>query len=107
MLINHLLNLVVIELGLLIHLKMLDPAHQNTFGHRSIKPDNFHIFKREFGRQIEIRCWESVDARTATPFRVDYEILEKLAGRIVNEVPGVVSVTYHIATKPPSTMEVV
>jgi GMP synthase PP-ATPase subunit len=33
--------------------------------------------------------------------------LERLSGRILNEVPGVVSVTYHIAPKPPSTMEVV
>jgi GMP synthase (glutamine-hydrolysing) len=63
--------------------------------------------KREFGNQIEIRCWDSVDARTARPTRVSYDILEKLANRMVVEVPGVVSVTYNIATKPPSTMEVV
>jgi GMP synthase (glutamine-hydrolysing) len=63
--------------------------------------------KREFGLQIEIRCWDSVDARTAAPTRLPYEVLEKLAGRMTSEVPGVVSVTYNIATKPPSTMEVV
>jgi len=63
--------------------------------------------KREFGMQIEIRCWDSIDARTATPTDVPYKMLRKLADRIVNEVPGVVSVTYNIATKPPSTMEVV
>ena len=63
--------------------------------------------KRDYGLQIEIRCWDSVDARTATPTRVPYEVLERLSDRIVNEVPGVVSVTYHIAPKPPSTMEVV
>ncbi|NQT47114.1 MAG: ExsB family transcriptional regulator [Candidatus Omnitrophica bacterium] len=63
--------------------------------------------KREFGNQIEVRCWDSIDARTATPTNVPYETLRKLADRMVNEVPGVVSVTYHIATKPPSTMEVV
>ena len=63
--------------------------------------------KRDFGLQIEIRCWESVDARTATPTNVSYETLTKLANRIVSEVPGVVSVTYNIASKPPSTMEVV
>lgn len=62
---------------------------------------------REFGRQIEIRCWESTDARTATPMRVDYKTLFYLADRITKEVRGVVSVTYHIAEKPPSTMEVV
>jgi GMP synthase (glutamine-hydrolysing) len=63
--------------------------------------------KREFGLQIEIRCWDSIDARTAKPTRLPYEVTEKLAERIVSEVPGVVSVTYNIAQKPPSTMEVV
>ena len=63
--------------------------------------------KRDFGLQIEVRCWESVDARTATPTRVPFETLEKLATEIVNQVPGIVSVTYNIATKPPSTLEVV
>jgi GMP synthase (glutamine-hydrolysing) len=63
--------------------------------------------KRDFGRQIEVRCWESIDARTATPTRLPFETLEKLAGDIIREVPGIVSVTYNIATKPPSTIEAV
>jgi GMP synthase (glutamine-hydrolysing) len=63
--------------------------------------------KRDFGQQIEVRCWESVDARTATPTRLPFETLEKLANNIIREVPGIVSVTYNIATKPPSTMEAV
>lgn len=63
--------------------------------------------KREFGYQIEIRCWDSVDARNAKPTRIPYNTLEKLADRMVTEVPGVVSVTYNITTKPPSTMEAV
>lgn len=63
--------------------------------------------KRDFGLQIEIRCWDSIDARTAKPTRVPFQVLENLAKRIVDNVPGVVSVTYNIATKPPSTMEVV
>jgi GMP synthase (glutamine-hydrolysing) len=63
--------------------------------------------KRDFGQQIEIRCWESVDARTAAPTRLSFEILEQLAREIIRDVPGVVSVTYNIATKPPSTIEAV
>ncbi len=63
--------------------------------------------KRDFGRQIEVRCWDSVDARTATPTRLPFEVLEKLAADIVEQVPGVVSVTYNITTKPPSTIEAV
>jgi GMP synthase (glutamine-hydrolysing) len=63
--------------------------------------------KRDFGQQIEVRCWESVDARTATPTQLPFETLEKLAAEIIREVPGIVSVTYNIATKPPSTIEAV
>ncbi len=63
--------------------------------------------KRDFGMQIEIRCWDSVDARTATPTRLPFETLEQLASEIIRDVPGVVSVTYNIATKPPSTIEAV
>jgi len=63
--------------------------------------------KRDFGQQIEIRCWDSIDARTATPTKLPFELLETLAGKIVIEVPGVVSVTYNITSKPPSTIEAV
>jgi GMP synthase (glutamine-hydrolysing) len=63
--------------------------------------------RRDFGRQIEIRCWDSVDARSATPTRLPFEILEQLAQEIVSTVPGIVSVTYNIARKPPSTIEAV
>lgn len=63
--------------------------------------------KRDFGQQIEVRCWDSVDARTATPTRLPFEILDKLSSEIIREVPGIVSVTYNIAPKPPSTIEAV
>jgi len=63
--------------------------------------------KRDFGQQIEIRCWDSLDARTATPTQLPYDILLKMAGEITTRVPGVVSVTYNIASKPPSTIEAV
>jgi len=63
--------------------------------------------RRDFGRQIEVRCWDSVDARVATPTRLPFEVLEQLAAEILEKVPGVVSVTYNIATKPPSTIEAV
>jgi GMP synthase (glutamine-hydrolysing) len=63
--------------------------------------------RRDFGGQIEVRCWESTDARTASPTRLPHEVLDTLAERITTEVPGVVSVTYNITRKPPSTMEAV
>ena len=63
--------------------------------------------QRDFGLQIEIRCWDSVDARTATPTRLSFDTLEQLGQEMIATVPGVVSVTYNIASKPPSTIEAV
>jgi len=63
--------------------------------------------KRRLGLQIEIRCWNSLDAKTASPTKLPYEILEKIAERITSEVEDVVSVTYNITRKPPSTIEAV
>jgi GMP synthase (glutamine-hydrolysing) len=63
--------------------------------------------KRDFGFQIEVRCWDSVDARSALATRLPYDTLERIAAGIVKNVPGVVSVTYNITTKPPSTIEAV
>jgi GMP synthase (glutamine-hydrolysing) len=63
--------------------------------------------KRDFGQQIEIRCWDSKDARVAKPTKLSFETLEKLAAEILKNVPGIVSVTYNIASKPPSTIEAV
>jgi len=62
---------------------------------------------RDFGMQIEVRCWESTDAVTGTPTALRFEKLTKLADRISTEVKGVVSVTYNITKKPPSTIEAV
>ena len=63
--------------------------------------------KRDFGMQIEVRCWNSTDARVATPTRLPFDLLEELARVILSDVPGVVSVTYNITPKPPSTIEAV
>jgi GMP synthase (glutamine-hydrolysing) len=63
--------------------------------------------KREYGLQIEVRCWDSKDAITGSPTRLPYDILDRLAERITTEVPGVVSVTYNITKKPPSTIEAI
>ncbi len=63
--------------------------------------------KRDFGFQIEVRCWESENATRAMPTKLPFEILERLAQRITTEVPRVVSVTYNITSKPPSTIEAI
>lgn len=63
--------------------------------------------KREFGLQVEVRCWNSIDARTATPTKLPDDIIERLVKRITTEVPGVVSVVENKTPKPPSTMEAI
>ncbi len=63
--------------------------------------------RRDFGQQIEVRCWESTDAVKGAPTNISFETLTRLGDRITTEVPGVVSVTYNIAHKPPSCIEAV
>lgn len=63
--------------------------------------------KRVFGNQIELRCWDSLDARTARPTRIPFETLEEIADEIVRAIPDVVSVTYNVTSKPPSTIEAI
>jgi len=63
--------------------------------------------KRDYGHQIEVRCWDSKDAVTGEPTRLPHDIMERLADRITSEMPQVVSVTYNITRKPPSTIEAV
>ncbi|HNT57278.1 MAG TPA: hypothetical protein PKL99_05305 [Syntrophales bacterium] len=63
--------------------------------------------RRDFGLQVEVRCWDSTDAITGMPTRLSFETLEGLADRITTEVEGVVSVTYNITRKPPSTIEAI
>jgi GMP synthase (glutamine-hydrolysing) len=63
--------------------------------------------KRDFGQQIEVRCWESTDAVMAIPTELPFATLQKLADRITTEVPGVVSVTYNVTSKPSSCIEAV
>ncbi len=63
--------------------------------------------KRDYGLQIEVRCWDSKDARIASPTKLPYDVLDGLAKRLTTEIPGVVSVVYNITPKPPSTIEAI
>lgn len=62
---------------------------------------------RDYGLQIEVRCWDSTDAKIGSPTRLSYDVLDRLAERLTTEIPGVVSVTYNITKKPPSTIEAI
>lgn len=63
--------------------------------------------KRIYGQQIEIRCWESVDARTAQPTNLQQSVKQKLVKGIIKKIPSVVSVTFNETLKPPCTIEAI
>ncbi len=52
-----------------------------------------------------LRAVTSTDGMTADISRIPWEVLERTATRIVNEVGGVNRVTYDITAKPPGTIE--
>ncbi|HKA03961.1 MAG TPA: glutamine-hydrolyzing GMP synthase, partial [Acidimicrobiales bacterium] len=61
--------------------------------------------ERTYAHPVVIRAVTSDDAMTADWARLPYDLLERMAHRIINEVRGINRVAYDITSKPPGTIE--
>ncbi|HEY3762983.1 MAG TPA: glutamine-hydrolyzing GMP synthase [Verrucomicrobiae bacterium] len=61
--------------------------------------------ERTYEFTIAVRAVESQDGMTADWVKLPYDLLEKLASRIINEVKGVNRCVFDITSKPPGTIE--
>ncbi len=61
--------------------------------------------ERTYDYAVALRAVNTVDFMTAESARIPFEVLQKVMGRIINEVRGVNRVFYDLTSKPPGTIE--
>ena len=60
---------------------------------------------RTYDYAVVLRAVETSDFMTAEAAQIPWEVLQKVMGRIINEVRGVNRVVYDVTSKPPGTIE--
>jgi GMP synthase (glutamine-hydrolysing) len=61
--------------------------------------------ERTYENVCALRCVTTADFMTADWYRMDHELMARIAARIANEVAGINRVVYDVTSKPPATVE--